>query len=429
MASTSDSVNSTTVKSTTVTGSTVNNSTWDVRPLAEGDLPELIQLDAAAFHIDPPADFLTDIVLPMLEIPRLTGARERATGGALVGTAAILSKRMTFPGGRVHPVAAVTYVAVRAGWRRRGLLTAMMRDQLHGLHESGGEATAILTASEGAIYGRYGYGRAIDCAQIRLPHGADFSPAAATESVCEVDAVSAAALAHDLWDRMAPNTTGHLTRTEADWRARFAEHDFMRRGNSTRRWAAHQDGLVGYRVRPAWQDRDGSWPVIVTDLYAATPVAHASLWRFLLDLDLTDRVEFPLGWVDDPVQDLLADRRSLTLTLHDHVWLRLVDLDRAVELRGYSVPARVDMRVVDEFCPWNAGTWCLDLAPDSGQATRTSASPQLELHIRDLAACFLGGTPLARLAAGGQVTGDPDALRRLGLALSTSVAPWCPEGF
>lgn len=419
VASTSDSV----------TSDGVNSTAWDVRPLAEGDLAGLIQLDAAAFHIDPPADFLTDIVVPMLEIPRLTGVRDPATDGILVGTAAILSKRMTFPGPRVHPVAAVTYVAVRAGWRRRGLLTALMRDQLHGLHESGGEAVAILTASEGAIYGRYGYARAIDCARIRLPHGADFGAAVATETVREVDAVSADRLAHELWDRVAPNTSGHLTRTAADWRARFAEHDFMRRGSSTRRWAAHPDGLVGYRVRPAWRDRNDSWPVIVTDLYAGTPVAHASLWRFLLDLDLTDRVEYSLGWVDDPVQDLLADRRSLTLTLHDHVWLRLVDLDRAVGLRGYSVPTTVDVRVVDEFCPWNAGDWRLDLAPDGGQATRTSASPQLELHIRDLAACFLGGTPPARLAAGGQVTGEPDALRRLGLALSTSVAPWCPEGF
>jgi predicted acetyltransferase len=407
----------------------VTRTTWDVRPLSEADVPEAMQLDAAAFHIDPPADFLTDIAIPMLEVPRLTGVRDPAAQGTLVGTAAILSKRMTFPGRRAHPVAAVTYVAVRAGWRRRGLLTAMMRDQLHGLHESGGEAVAILTASEGVIYARYGYARALDRAEIRLPHGAAFGATAATEGVREVDAAAASALARALWDRVAPNTVGHLSRTEAEWRARFAEHDFMRRGSSTRRWAAHPDGLVGYRVRPAWHDRDGSCPVIVTDLYAATPVARASLWRFLLDLDLTDRVEYPLGWVDDPVQDLLADRRSLTLTLHDHVWLRLNDLDRAFGLRCYSVPARVDVRVLDEFCPWNAGTWSLDLAPDGGQATRTSSSPQLELHIRDLAACFLGGAPLGRLAAGGQVTGDPDALRRLGLALSTSVVPWCPEGF
>jgi hypothetical protein len=51
------------------------------------------------------------------------------------------------------------------------------------------------------------------------------------------------------------------------------------------------------------------------------------------------------------------------------------------------------------------------------------------MHARDLGACLLGGPPLARLAAGGLVGGTPEAVRRLGLALSAPVAPWCPEGF
>lgn len=407
----------------------VTSDHWLVHPMSEADLPELFRLDNAAFHLDAPADFLDGVVRPMIEIGRTTGVRDPASDGTLVGSAAILSKHMTFPGARAQPVAAVTFVAVRAGWRRRGMLTALMRDQLHGLHERAGEAVAILTASEGVIYGRYGYGRAMDCAEIKLPHGAAFAAAVPTEPVRESDGTSAAAVARSLWDRVAPVTTGHLSRPDAIWQVRFAEHEFMRRGLSERRWAAHTDGLVGYRVRPAWVDRDGRWTVVVTELIAATPLAHASLWRFLLDLDLTDRVEYPLGWTDDPVQDLLADRRSLTLSPHDHVWLRIVDLDRAVPLRAYSAAATVDVEVVDDFCPWNAGSWRLELGPDGGRATRTAGSAEVRMHVRDLAACFLGGTPLARLVAAGLVSGSPDALRRLRLALSVPVAPWCPEGF
>ena len=407
----------------------VTSEPWPVHPLTEADLPDLFRLDDAAFHVDAPADYLDDVVRPMLEIGRLTGVRDATSDGSLIGSAAILSKSMTFPGGRVHPVAAVTFVAVRAGWRRRGVLRAMMRDQLHGLHERSGEVVAILTASEGVIYGRYGYGRAMDSAEFTLPHGAAFAAQVTTEAVREVSAPAAAGAAHLLWDRIAPVTPGHLSRTDGIWRARFAEHEFMRRGLSARRWAAHPDGVVGYRVRPAWVDRDGRWTVVVTDLIAATPLAHASLWRFLLDLDLTDRVEFRLGWPDDPLQDLLADRRSLTLTPHDHVWLRIVDVDRAVSLRTYPAAVTVDVEIVDDFCPWNAGTWRLDLGPDGGRATRVDGTAELRMQVRDLAACFLGGTPLARLAAGGLVTGSPDRIRRLGLALSTPTAPWCPEGF
>lgn len=407
----------------------MTSDSWGVRPLGEGDVHELFALDNAAFHIDPPADFLDDVIRPTVEVGRTTGVRDPAPDGTLVGSAAVLSKDMTFPGARVHPVAAVTFVAVRAGWRRRGILTALMRDQLHGLHERSDEAVAILTASEGVIYGRYGYGRAIDRAEITLPHGAAFAAPVPTGPVREVDGATAATLARSLWDRVAPMTTGHLSRTDGIWSARFAEHEFMRRGMSERRWAAHADGVVGYRVRPSWVDRDGRWTVVVTDLIAATSLARASLWRFVLELDLTDRVEFPLGWPDDPVQDLLSDRRSLTLTPHDHVWLRIIDLDRAVPLRGYTAAASVDVEVVDDFCPWNAGTWRLELGPDGGTAVRTGASAQIRLHARDLAACFLGGTPLARLVAGGLVEGAPEAVGRLGLALSAPCAPWCPEGF
>ena len=97
---------------------------WRVDPLSGSDLPELFALDNAAFHIDAQADFLEDVVRPTLDIGRLTGVRDPDSKGALVGSAAILSKDLTFPGARTHPVAAVTFVAVRAGWRRRGTACA-----------------------------------------------------------------------------------------------------------------------------------------------------------------------------------------------------------------------------------------------------------------------------------------------------------------
>ena len=51
------------------------------------------------------------------------------TGGRWVSTCAAYSRTMTVPGGTV-PTAAVTFVTVSPSYRRRGLLTQMMRHQL-----------------------------------------------------------------------------------------------------------------------------------------------------------------------------------------------------------------------------------------------------------------------------------------------------------
>src|SRR5689334_20136010 len=80
-------------------------------------------------------------------------------GGRAVGCAASWPLRMTIPGGEL-PAAGVTWVAVLPSHRRRGLLREFMRRQLDDLHARG-EPLAVLTASEAAIYGRFGYGIAI----------------------------------------------------------------------------------------------------------------------------------------------------------------------------------------------------------------------------------------------------------------------------
>jgi len=148
-----------------------------------------------------------------------------------------------------------------------------------------------------------------------------------------------------------------------------------------------------------------------------------------MSMDLVRTVSYRAGWVDDPLRDLLQDPRRMQLTVADHVWLRIVDLDRAIGLRSYSAPFRATVEFTDALCPWNAGTWALDLSTSGGTVARSADAPQIRLDIVDLGAAFLGGTPVARLAAAGRVTGDPAAMREFGAALATPLAPWCPEGF
>src|SRR5919107_172654 len=79
--------------------------------------------------------------------------------GAVVGHAAAYTRELTVPGGPV-PAAFVTLVGVAPTHRRQGLLNRMMQRQLGDIAAGGREPIAVLWASEGKIYPRYGYGLA-----------------------------------------------------------------------------------------------------------------------------------------------------------------------------------------------------------------------------------------------------------------------------
>jgi predicted acetyltransferase len=117
------------------------------------DHPALAELLTSAF--------LHDVEDEAVERNRLVFEPDRAhlieDAGAPVATGAIYTRAMTVPGA-VIPVAHVTGVAVAATHRRRGLLTRIIYTQLASIRDLGTESVAALWATEGGIYGRFGYG-------------------------------------------------------------------------------------------------------------------------------------------------------------------------------------------------------------------------------------------------------------------------------
>jgi predicted acetyltransferase len=88
------------------------------------------------------------------EIDRCIAALD---GPEIVGGASAASFTLTVPGGGSVRAAGVTGVAVKPTHRRQGINSALMRRQLDDVRVNG-EPLAILYASEGGIYGRFGYG-------------------------------------------------------------------------------------------------------------------------------------------------------------------------------------------------------------------------------------------------------------------------------
>ncbi|MGW4110053.1 GNAT family N-acetyltransferase [Actinosynnema sp. NPDC004786] len=352
-------------------------------------------------------------------------------GDELIGGGGVQTRDITVPGAGPQPLAAVTAVAVKPGHRRRGVLTRVMRAQLHTLHDEGREAVAALWASEAAIYPRFGYGLASEFARLSVPGDAAFRPGVSIdgERVREVSRDEAMPFMKTVYDELRPGRTGWLSRTDAAWDAYFADTERDRDGLTAYRYAVHPQGYAVYRVKQDWQERGPRNELHVREIAARTDEAYAALYRYLLDLDLVGELKFYTA-SDDPVLHLLDDVRLALRSRSDALWVRLVDVDRALAGRRYNSDVDAVLEVSDEFCPWNAGRWRLTVKDGTATVQRVDDDPDVVLDVQALGAAYLGGTRLTTLARAQRVSEVTDgALNALSHAFLGDREPHCTEVF
>jgi len=357
-------------------------------------------------------------------------------GGRVVGTAGIFSFILTVPGGLL-PAAGVTIVGVHPTHRRRGILRRMMRLQLDAVHERG-EPLAILWASEGSIYQRFGYGLAtlkmgIDLARdrsaFRLPHAAS-----GTIRFVEVD--EAQAVFPPIHDAVAPRRPGFFARSPLFWETEFfPDPEHWRRGASPAFHIVHEgpaghDGYLRYRIRDEWDNAGPKSTLQVVEMMATNPAAHLDLWRYALDVDLIGKIGAWNLAVDDPILLSIAEPRRLGTDVSDALWLRVVDVAGALAGRRYRSDGRITFELRDEFCGWNEGSWTLSVESGVPSVTAATEAPQLAADVTDLGAAYLGAFSFAQLAAANRVRElEPGGLARADALFGVDQAPWCPKVF
>lgn len=370
----------------------------------------------------------------LTEYDRFVGAWD---GDLCVGSAGAFTFQVTVPGGASVPAAGVTMVGVAGTHRRRGVLTSMMRRQLDDVR-AWGEPLAVLTASEPAIYGRFGYGVAthslaveIDTTRVRLsvPDGTDdvrlrYAVPAEALDVCEA-----------VYARRVPERPGMLARMPGWDRVMVLDPEGERDGASPLQCVVAERGsdAVGYvrfRIKPDWDFSGANSSVVVEDVEAVDPAANAALWRFLFDIDLTSKIVARSRPVDEPWQHLVTDIRRCGVRRRDALYVRLVDVGAALEARTYQAPVDVVFDVEDVFCPWNSGRWRLTGDAKGAVCRRTQDSADLSLSVRELGSAYLGGVTLAGLAAAGRVREvRQGALAEASVAFGSVVVPWLSHGF
>jgi predicted acetyltransferase len=402
--------------------------TVEIRPARAEDFPGAIEPIFHYFGQPPSADFTESVGL-LVPHDRIHAAFD---DGAVVGSASVFPFETSIPGGFVR-AAGVTLVGVLPTHRRRGILRSLMRAQLDDIHERG-EPMAYLWASEDALYGRYGYGVASFTGNIQLRRDRaafyrEFEPAGLVRVVGAEQAVEPFS---QIQRRAAAQHPGMFIRTPDWWRTRrLADPEWRREGGGEMvRVLLELDGRPAayalYRLHFSAERGIPTGYTSVIEALGDSPAATREIWRFLLSIDWMDRVRAGLIPLDHELFLLLREPRRLGFDHRDGLWVRLVDVETALNARTYKPGEPVVFELSDDFCPWNSGTW--EVGP--GGAARSTGEPELRLDASALGSAYLGGFSFGQLARAGRIEELADgALDRADALFRADRYPWCPEIF
>ena len=357
------------------------------------------------------------------DVSRFELAFDRKEIVAVVG---VFSLQVTVPGPRRIPMGGLTWVSTSATHRRQGLLTQLMARSLADIDRRG-EPVAMLGASEGGIYERYGFGVATQLratsidrrlAQLRP----EFRPK--PSSVRMVDGDKAQSHIAEVWSRFHRNRVGEVDRSEALHRYLFDARATERDGFSPSFYLAHRDGFAVYRILMQWNNGKPAHNLDLIELVATTPDAHAALWHTLLGVDLVGPITSRQVPVDDPLPYLLTNPRALeTTTLNDGVWANVRDVKACFGARTYGTTDRVVIEA-------DGTRWAIDGGPQGATCSRVRTRPDLSLDHASLGAILLGGVRASTLVAGRRAEARNDeALRRADAFFLISPAPHCQTNY
>ncbi|MEV3990680.1 GNAT family N-acetyltransferase [Streptomyces sp. NPDC049837] len=412
----------------------------DVRTVTASEFPDWLRALRTGF-LNPPTvpDGEVERRLPHIDLARTQGAYE---AGRCVATFRSFAQELTAVGGAPVPASAVSQVTVSPTHRRRGLLSRMMGTELAAAKERG-EIVSTLIAAEYPIYGRYGYGPATSTTEWTIDvRRAALDPRwSGPDDGGRVDLIDAAEfrkLGPAVHDGLRAVRHGVVSRDRRGWdvfTGAVPQPDgapFTEPFHATYTSASGEvEGYVAYTADDRWDD--GKQPMntaTVRDLIAFTPAAERALWRFVCSIDWITTVKSGYRAPDDLLPLLLPDPRAARVTTHaDFLWVRIVDVVRALEARTYAGSGALVLELHDA-AGLAGGRFRLDASPEGASCAPTTASPDLTMDVRELGTLYLGDESVTRLVDLGRVEeAVPGAAAVADVLLRTARRPWCPDVF
>ncbi|MDQ0794898.1 GNAT family N-acetyltransferase [Streptomyces sp. B1I3] len=413
----------------------------DPRTVSAAEYPDWLRAVNTGF-LRPSAGTDEEVALRLAhtDLSRVQGVFD---AGRCVATFRSFAQELTVVGGARVPADAVTGVTVTPTHRRRGLLSRMMAVDLAAAKERG-DVVASLIAAEYPIYGRFGFGPAawtteweIDVPRAGLDPRLPVPSEADGGRVELVDGAEVRKLGPELHGRLAARQHGVVSRDERWWQ-RDTGVDLPAHESWTEPFYAvyrsadgEADGLIAYRADDNWGDRKQPLnKATVAGMIAVTPAAERTLWRFVCSIDWITTVRSGYRAPDDLLPLLLPDPRAArVVTQADWLWLRVLDVPRALEARTYATGADLVLDVQDT-AGLAGGRFLLETSPDGASCTPTTRAADLALDVRELGTLYLGDESALRLAELGRIDEHrPGAAARADGVFRTARRAWCPDVF
>jgi predicted acetyltransferase len=355
------------------------------------------------------------------------------SGDIPVATYSSFDKTLNVGGGRLLPLRLVSDITVSPAHRRRGLLRRLITEDLQDAVERG-LPVAALTASEGSIYGRFGFGPATRYRNLEVDTSARFALRRFDDdgSIELVEPVEAWPSMKVVFDRFHQTTRGSVERPK------FYEHfltgafDYRDGPDKKLRAAVHLDAdgqPDGYVTYKAGDRKDTGRAIEVTDLVALTPQAYRRIWRFLADIDLSNQVTWEGAPMADSLEWSLVEPRAVKVTkVVDLLWVSVLDVVAALEARPWGADGEVVLEVAD-LLGHAAGRWRVTTSGGEAKVERTDDEPGVLLEADTLGSLYLGDVGVGTLRDAGRITGDAQAIRSWAAMSDTGLAPYCITGF
>lgn len=310
-----------------------------------------------------------------------------------------------------HDLAAtnfITDVTVQASHRRRGLMKALMSTDLLEARARG-DVFAILTATDARLYGRFGFGVTASARRLEIESGPKFQ--LRTDPVGHsvfADPGNISELRAQIFEKFHAEQFWSVSRANHYWMAGF---DWNEQRPVARRGAVHfdehgePDATVVFSV-----EKDS---LTIVDLVGTSTTAEIELLRLLAHGEGHEKIVWPR--CHDPRHPLpwaLEDSRVVRTTQEfDTVWVRVLDVERALELRAFDQDGSLTLEIRDrqDFCN---GTFRVEVRDGHATVTRTDDEADVAINVAALSTLLSGLQGAVELGVAGVAFGSRENLLR-----------------